>query len=446
LLSVLLVEDDAEHADIVEARLRDAGFRVERASTGPQAMARLEKGEPVSALVADFRMPAMSGLDLLKELRQRGFDHPFVLLTAHGGEEVAIEALRGGASDYLIKDVDLGYLDLIGPTVERAIEKLRFLRENLMLATALENTPAAVAITSPAGVTEYVNPAFEQLTGQRREEALGRPLRLAGLPAGVPEMSVEMRALIADGRPWQGEVESTRPDGRRRYVDLAVSAIKNPSGNLVNVIWTQHDITERKLGELAVTRVNKELRELAVKDDLTGTFNRRYLDGSLQREFVRARRYRLPFSILMIDIDRFKEANDRFGHPFGDYVLRTISDLMREASRETDIITRYGGEEFCLLLPNTDREGARNLAERIRSVVEGHVFEQGDRRAAITLSVGGVTLGESDAKSAQDLVDCADQALLRAKESGRNAVCLWPEAASAGKGGAAGGESWPSSV
>jgi DNA-binding NtrC family response regulator len=172
--TILLVEDDSEHAEIVALRLGEEGYQVARAHTGPAAVSALQNGEPIAALVVDFKMPAMNGLDLLAEIRRRGFDQPFILLTAHGGEEVAVGALRGGASDYIVKDLDLDYLSLLRPTIERSIEKLHFLRESRKLAKALESTLAAVAITSPQGLVEYVNPAFEDITGFRRGNLLGK--------------------------------------------------------------------------------------------------------------------------------------------------------------------------------------------------------------------------------------------------------------------------------
>jgi len=428
LRKILLVEDDADHAAIVAARLREDGYQVDRVQTGPEAVARLESADGIAAVVADFKMPAMNGLDLLAEVRRRGFEQPFIMLTAHGGEHVAVGALRGGANDYLIKDLDLGYLALLRPTLERAIEKLRFLQESRKLASALENTLAAVAITDPQGIVEYVNPAFEQITGHARSQVLGKPLALRGLAPALSGMPEEIRQLLAAGEHWQGEIENQLSDGRSFFVDLAVSPILDRQGQVANIIWTQHNITERKLLEQRVREANRELAALAIKDALTGVYNRRHLETALHNEVCRARRYRLAFSILMIDVDRFKELNDRFGHGFGDFVLKTVASLIRQASREPDILTRYGGEEFCLLLPNTDREGSRYYGERIRSVVESHVFQVDQVSARVTISLGAATLGDPEIEDVHDLLDRADRALYRAKEKGRNTLCLWAEA------------------
>jgi diguanylate cyclase (GGDEF)-like protein/PAS domain S-box-containing protein len=424
---ILLVEDDAEHAAIVAARLREDGYEVEQAQSGSEAVDRLEGSDTIAAVVADYKLPAMNGLDLLAEVRRRGFDQPFIMLTAFGGEQVAVGALRGGASDYLVKDLDLRYLDLLGPTLERAIEKLRFLQESRKLASALENTLAAVAITDPQGVVEYVNPAFEQITGYRRSEVLRRPLVLKGVAAALSEMPAEMRALLSAGGHWQGEIENRRLDGEPFFVDLAVSPILDRQGQVANIIWTQHNITERKRLEQRVKEANRELAALAIKDALTGVYNRRYLETSLHNEVCRARRYRLAFSLLMMDVDRFKELNDRFGHAFGDFVLKTVAWLIRQASREPDILTRYGGEEFCLLLPNTDREGSRYFGERIRTVVANHLFQADGQSAQVTISLGAATLGDPEVEDAHDLLERADRALYRAKGRGRNTLCLWAE-------------------
>lgn len=436
MTTILLVEDDSEHAEIVALRLGEDGFRVARAHTGPAAVSAVENGDAIDALVVDFQMPAMNGLDLLAEIRRRGFDHPFILLTAHGGEEVAVGALRGGASDYIVKDIDLDYLNLLRPTIERSIEKLHFLRESRTLAKALESTLAAVAITSPQGLVEYVNPAFENITGYPRGHLLGKMLALPEINPSLDEMPQEIHDALLAGNSWQGELRSERRDGKSFVVDLAVSPIVSPAGTIANVLWIQHNVTERKLLEERVKEANRELQALAIKDAVTGAYNRRYLETALPNEVSRAKRYRLPLSVLMLDVDRFKDINDAHGHPFGDEVLKTLITLIRQATREPDIITRYGGEEFCLVLPNTDRDGSRLMGERIRGVIEEHRFEQGSASCNATVSIGAATLGDTEApetpqtEDASALLDRADRALYRAKQLGRNRVCVWVDVAS----------------
>lgn len=156
-------------------------------------------------------------------------------------------------------------------------------------------------------------------------------------------------------------------------------------------------------------------------DALTGLANRRALSRKLSEEFDRSKRYGVPLSMLMIDVDRFKAFNDSFGHPVGDDLLKSISQLLAEKARGSDFVARYGGEEFTILLPSTGREGAFILAERFRRAVES----MPSSRRATTISVG-VSTFSPEISDADSLLEAADRALYLAKQSGRNRVAQAP--------------------
>lgn len=163
------------------------------------------------------------------------------------------------------------------------------------------------------------------------------------------------------------------------------------------------------------------LQDMADRDGLTGIFNRRYFQESLEREVVRARRYERPLSLILFDIDHFKKLNDTLGHQAGDTVLRDLGAIVRNMLREADVFCRYGGEEFVVILPETDKSGALGLAERIRRAVSKHSFrDTAGKPFGITISLGVSTMPPVAEKEA--LIKTADDALYRAKESGRNCV------------------------
>jgi len=166
----------------------------------------------------------------------------------------------------------------------------------------------------------------------------------------------------------------------------------------------------------------KTLNE-ATRDGLTDLYNRRYFNERLYDEVNRALRYREALSLIICDIDHFKMVNDRYGHPVGDEVLCWSVENLVAGRRRSDVIARFGGEEFAILLLNTDRVQAVRLAEELRRSFNEKLFDQGGRRLPITLSFGVAELGESIG-SAEELVEEADKALYRAKNSGRNRVCL----------------------
>lgn len=163
----------------------------------------------------------------------------------------------------------------------------------------------------------------------------------------------------------------------------------------------------------------QKVEYMAITDVLTGLFNRRRFHNVMEKEFERARRYKTPFSLMLLDIDHFKAVNDSFGHSVGDGVLKDLANLIRGNVREVDTAARYGGEEFSVILPNTKKEDAVNVAERIRKSVEANRFgELGGRVVTVSIGISGAPDGPID--SEDKLVRVADYALYEAKRQGRN--------------------------
>jgi diguanylate cyclase (GGDEF)-like protein len=175
---------------------------------------------------------------------------------------------------------------------------------------------------------------------------------------------------------------------------------------------------------LEVVSLYDSMKIMAVTDGLTGLYNHREFYQSLRRELERARRYRHTLSLLMIDVDDFKQFNDRFGHPAGDFALRNIAELLRKCARTTDIIARYGGEEFAVILPESTPGGALMVAERIKSEVAEHNFIPNARNSVhLTVSIG-IYSSESGDVSEDQMVSLADEASYVAKKSGKNQVVV----------------------
>jgi two-component system cell cycle response regulator len=168
---------------------------------------------------------------------------------------------------------------------------------------------------------------------------------------------------------------------------------------------------------------NRELEKLSISDGLTGLFNHRHMHELLQEEFERSRRTEEPVSVVMFDLDRFKSVNDTFGHQAGDRVLVELADILRETAREIDRLGRYGGEEFMVILPDSDPEAGLSFADRVRETVENQTFDiRSDDPLRMTISAGVATFPHDDADGPRRLVHYADQALYSAKNSGRNRV------------------------
>lgn len=165
-------------------------------------------------------------------------------------------------------------------------------------------------------------------------------------------------------------------------------------------------------------------RHLSLTDSLTGLYNRRHLDSTLECEFLRAKRYNNNLSLAVIDIDFFKKVNDTYGHLCGDYILKETAYIIYDTFRKTDIVFRYGGEEFVVLLTETSPENAKIPLERLRCNIENAKFRFKDKNLNITISIGAASVNE-DTESAGQLLDNADKALYEAKNSGRNKLIIF---------------------
>ena len=174
---------------------------------------------------------------------------------------------------------------------------------------------------------------------------------------------------------------------------------------------------------------NRQLEELldkvnymAITDVLTGLYNRRRFHDVLSTEYERAKRYAVPFSLVMLDIDYFKKVNDTYGHSVGDVVLREVATILKNSIREIDTAARYGGEEFVVVLPNTEKENAQIFAERIRQAIERHAFSGVNKNITVSIGIGGMP--DAKVEDEDKLIRCADFALYRAKQSGRNRTVM----------------------
>lgn len=176
----------------------------------------------------------------------------------------------------------------------------------------------------------------------------------------------------------------------------------------------------------------QNVEQMAITDALTGLHNRRRFNDALRREWAVGRRYGIPLSCLMLDLDHFKSVNDRFGHGVGDTVLKATAGMLSSGLREVDVVARYGGEEFALLLPHTLKEHATQVAERVLAKLRAHPFEVGGEHLTVTASIGVSATSDAEAVDGDALVRLADMALYRAKALGRDRVVAFEPGADAG--------------
>jgi len=205
--------------------------------------------------------------------------------------------------------------------------------------------------------------------------------------------------------------------GKKRLLGtLAIKGLPKEDRETFMILAHQFALVLRRI------RLYQEVEKLATTDSLTELRTRRSILDHLQEEIKRSQARKLPMSFVMIDVDYFKKVNDQHGHLTGDQVLREIARIIRESIREIDVAGRYGGEEFCVILPDTDRKGARYVADRIRTAVAQTTITAYDTQVNTTVSIGLATFPH-DAREMTELLDKADWALYRSKKNGRNMVC-----------------------
>lgn len=315
--------------------------------------------------------------------------------------------------------------------------------------TAIASMSEGLIVMGADGVIRLWNDSAERILEKTRGEMHGwRPLNPDFVPvredgSRFPNGSYPLMVSLRRGEP-QTDVVMGLPRGGGGMVWVSVNAKPlfppggAPDASPSAVVATFADITERRRQENLITEqmgqikehtavleaqkrelevVNAELETLALRDGLTGLSNRRAFGQRLALEMNRAARYGMPLSLLLLDVDRFKDYNDTFGHVAGDDVLRTLSQVLFAQGRETDFFARYGGEEFVVILPHTGSEGAQILAERLRLAI----FRTAWTARPVTASIGAATL-LPDMSAEDDLVSAADRALYAAKAAGRNRV------------------------
>jgi diguanylate cyclase (GGDEF)-like protein/PAS domain S-box-containing protein len=298
-----------------------------------------------------------------------------------------------------------------------------------------ENAIEGIFQTAPNGRYLSANASLARIYGYASPDELIQSFTNIGRQLYVdPQRRSEFVQLMKQhGAVWNFESQIYRKDGSIIWISENARPVFGDGGNLQYYEGTVEDITARKWQEsqieeqqVQLREMNAQLEELAMRDGLTGLKNLRALQERLRSEAGRAMRDHIPLSVVVADVDHFKRFNDSFGHPAGDNVLCHISQLLQASARETDMVARSGGEEFVIVLPNTDHDGALALAERFRTAIEGALWDL----RPMTASFGVETWlppqhGETSTHGTSDgfrLVAAADKALYESKARGRNRV------------------------
>lgn len=388
---ILVVDDDPNLRKTLADILKVKGYGTAVAASGAEAIVAAER-EMFSLALIDLMLPDMPGLEVMAHIKAISPLTEAIILTGHASMETAIDATGQGAFSYLLKPYQMDELLL---AIRHAVERNQAQEEILRLASFPRLLPSPVIELDPAGEVTYLNPAAERLFPGL--SAMGRSHPLLH---GSGEL---IATLWQDRQP--GEAVHEAKVGEATY-ELHISYVREVDLIRIYVL----DITQRK-------RAEAEIHLLATTDSLTGIANRREFSAILAREVDRAKRYGTPMSLAMYDLDYFKRVNDTFGHDVGDYVLQTVTGLVKENIRANDVVARWGGEEFMVLMPQSDVQAARNASEKLRLAIAAHHF---DKVGSLTASFGVAAFEPQD--DLNSLLKRVDDALYRAKEQGRNRV------------------------
>ena len=480
---ILLVEDSETQLKFLKDGLIQNGFEVETASNGAEAYKKVFEYIP-DIIVSDILMPVIDGYQLCRMIKNVDETKkiPVVLLTVLDKKIDSFWGKKAGAQLFLSKSINMDELVRnINATLRRypltqeykttlalksksdnvAQTRLNTILNDLLLKSVFANefrnlsdflnyervlveklfsllssfveySVAGIFFASPDDFAEnilYIDTLGKNLSKNLLSDIQYDFFRkmeefknfknskfevvriLLGKELGYQFTDLKSKIiipLIFDKKLIGGICFYTRQDmdyASFRYFDIMIS-------ELLAIFKMKYQYTEKEF--------------MSVLDGLTGLYNRRQFEISLEQEHNRTKRHPSDFSLAILDIDFFKKVNDTHGHQYGDYVLKTVADLMKSAFRKTDLLYRYGGEELVMIMPETNIEGAIIPVQRLRRMVEEYDFDYNNVKAKVTVSIG-LTMNYPEFNTPADILKSADDALYKAKESGRNRVVLYEQ-------------------
>jgi two-component system cell cycle response regulator len=447
---VLIVDDIPTNVRLLEARLSAEYYDVVTASSGPQALAICES-QDIDIVLLDVMMPDMDGFEVCERLKKNPKTQhvPVLMVTALDQTSDRVRGLEVGADDFLTKPVD----DVQLMARVKSLVRLKSLTDELRARAmtgqqiAIEDALRAMDTINTAGgsvliidtdarhaerIKSYITPEHDvdilltpadavfQVTGKQYELAL---VSMALSEFDPLRVCSQMRTLEhTRNLPIILMAEDADKPRVVRALDLGVN-------DFISRPVERNELAARVRTQIRRHRYAMELRQsvnntmaLAVTDDMTGLYNRRYFDRHLGVMLGKAQALKRDMALMILDIDHFKAVNDGHGHDIGDAVIREFAARLKRNIRGIDLACRFGGEEFVVLMPDTDYRQAEAVAERVRQSISDRGFDVGAPRPLSVTVSAGVTLNESLTDTPESLIKRADVALYRAKREGRNRV------------------------
>lgn len=448
---VLVVDDIPANVKLLEARLSAEYFDVTTASNGAEALAVCDRAE-CDIVLLDVMMPDMDGFEVCRRLKGNPATHhiPVVMVTALDQPSDRVAGLEAGADDFLTKPVsDIALIARV-----RSLTRLKMMTDELRMRAVTSReigieSPEREAVAEPGRngrilIVDDRRTSYERLTAMLESD---HQVDVEPDPSSVlfraAEGNYELIIVSLGLQNFDGLrlCSQMRSLDRTRSVPILALCEPDESAKLMRGLEIgindyllrpidRNELLARVRTQIRKKRYTEKLRdnvqlsiEAAITDGLTGLYNRRYMESHLSTLIEQAVGRGKPLAVLVLDIDYFKSINDTYGHDAGDDVLREFAIRMRKSTRGIDLACRYGGEEFVIVMPETDMAVAATVAERLRRRIASEPFpiDRGQRAIDVTISIGIAALERPD-DGAASLLKRADQALYRAKRDGRNRV------------------------
>ncbi|MDQ2694839.1 MAG: EAL domain-containing protein [Pseudomonadota bacterium] len=426
-LHILHLEDNPQDVQLIRMTLDREGVACDATvvATREEFAAALERGG-FDLILADYRLPAFDGLSALAMVRERDADLPFIFLSGVAGEETAIEAVRRGATDYVLKQ----RLQRLTPAVRRAmqevrqrIERRRAEKQVRLACTVFDCALEAVLITAPDRTALMVNPAYYAMTGYAPEQVMGQVPGFFRCRGNDPSLYERIWQSVARTGHWKGEILDRKANGERYPVLLSLSAVANAAGAVTHYIALVSDISELKAAQ-------QQLERLARYDSLTRLPNRSLFHDRLRHGLENAGRSGRRLAVLFVDLDNFKQVNDTLGHDAGDQLLAAVAARLKGCLRKGDTVARLGGDEFTVLVENlADPRAVVGIVRRLMAALTARLTIDG-QTLHVCASIG-VSIYPEDGQDAAALLRHADAAMYRAKAAGRNGYQFFSESMNA---------------
>jgi len=397
--------------------------------TGCQAMDKAERTAFNAALI-DIKLPDTDGIALLREFKKSYPEMVCIIITGYAALQNAIEALKQGADGYFTKPL---VIEEVIHRVEQALDRQRLQRELMESEEAIRlayaeldqifNTAAdGMCVVDKDFNILRANETFSTLAGIGKDEAAGKRCDEVFPGSLCHTAGCALTRILGGEERVECEAEKGGKDGARIPCIVTATPFRGSSGKLIGIVESFKDITKRKQAQEALRESEKRYMELSITDGVTGLYNSRHFYNQLKSEIERVIRYKRSLSLLLLDVDNFKHYNDNYGHLEGDKVLVRLGKVIRGCIRKVDSVYRYGGEEFTVMLPETESKEAIDIvAERIRKRFENETFFPTlEDTVHVTVSIGTAQYQPDEKLSA--FVNRADEAMYEAKKQGKNRV------------------------